>query len=385
MFTSIESRYAVFAAFFVAFATLLPAMAGASQSITSKAWGTTPDGRAVSLYTLTNSQGMVVKITNFGGTITSLLVPDRHNKLGDVVLGYDDLAPYAHNLGGTYFGAVIGRYANRIAKGQFTLDGKSYQIYVNNGPNSLHGGKVGFNLRLWDAQPKETAEGPSLVLKYLSPDGEENYPGNLKVTVVYTLLNSNGLKIDYTATTDQDTVLNLTNHTYFNLDGAGNGTILNHRIQINADKYTPVDATSIPLGPLASVAGTPFDFRKPHTIGARIDSANQQLEFGKGYDHNFVINRKKAGDLELAVRIEGPLNGRVMDVYTTQPGVQFYTGNFLNGTEIGKKGLAYKRRYAFCLETQHYPDTPNEPNYPTAVLKPGQVYHQVTVYAFPKP
>ena len=369
-----------------AFLALLPTVASAaSDSIAVKPWGAASDGKAISLYILTNSHGLKVKITNFGGTVTSLLVPDKKGRLGDIALGYDSPVSYEKNVGGTYFGALIGRYANRIAKGHLVVDGKAYQLYINNKPNSLHGGKVGFNERVWTATPAETPDGPSLSLTYLSPDGEENYPGNLNVTVVYTLLNTNGLKIDYTATTDADTVVNLTNHTYFNLDGAGNGTILGHRVTINADRYTPVDSTSIPLGPLAKVAGTPFDFRTPHTIGQRIGDKNEQLELGKGYDHNFVLNRAKAGDLELAARVVGPISGRILEVYTTQPGVQLYTGNFLNGTEIGKGGAVYKRRYAFCLETQHFPDSPNEPSYPTTLLTPGQTYHEVTIYKFPTP
>jgi aldose 1-epimerase len=372
-----------FIAAFAALSSSFPSSVAAS--ISSKSWGKV-DGKAVTLYTLTNSNGMLAKITNYGGTVTSLLVPDKNGKLVDVVLGYDKLKPYTINEGGTYFGALIGRYGNRIAKGHLVIDGKSYQLFINNKPNSLHGGKVGYNERVWTAESaKETADGPSLTLTYLSPDGEENYPGNLSITVVYTLLNSNGLKIDYTAKTDKDTVLNLTNHAYFNLDGAGAPTILDHELTVNADKYTPVDSTSIPLGKLAPVAGTPFDFRTPHTIGARIDAKNEQLGFGKGYDHNFVLNRTKDGDIEQAVKVVGPTTGIVMNVLTDQPGVQFYSGNFLKGDIIGKDGKSYKHRSAFALETQHFPDSPNQPSYPTTLLKPGQVYHHVTIYSFPKP
>jgi aldose 1-epimerase len=368
----------------IAMFAALPAFAG-TASIKSIPWGKAPGGQAIRLYTLTNANGLAVKITNFGGTVTSLLVPDKAGKLGDVVFGYDDLKPYTVNEGGTYFGALIGRYANRIAKGHLVVDGKKYQLYINNKPNSLHGGKVGFNERVWTSKPFMTADGPSLQLKYLSPNMEENYPGDLSVTVVYTLLKTNGLRIDYRASTDKDTVLNLTNHSYFNLDGAGTGTILGHEVMINADEYTPVDSTSIPLGPQAKVAGTPFDFRKPHTIGSRINDKNQQLAFGKGYDHNFVLNRTSGRGLQLAARIIGPKSGRIMEVWTTQPGLQFYSGNFLNGTEIGKGGISYKHRDAFAMETQHFPDSPNEPTYPTTLLKPGQVLHQVTVYKFPTP
>ena len=341
----------------------------APPSISSKPFGVA-DGKTVRLYTLTNSHGMTVKITNFGGTVTSIIVPDKQGRPGDVVLGYDSLPNYAKNLGNTYFGALIGRYGNRIAKGRFTLDGNTYKLAVNNGVNHLHGGIKGFNKVVWTATPRIVGNQPELVLSYLSKDGEEGYPGNLKVNVVYTLLSDNALKIDYMATTDKDTVVNLTNHAYFNLNGAGSGTVLDHRMMINADRYTPIDPTSIPLGNLASVKGTPFDFRQPTAIGARIGQTDTQLKNGAGYDHNFVLN-KTGNSLSLAARVYAPKTGRVLEVYTTEPGVQFYSGNFLDGTEIGKGGKPYVRRSGFCLETQHFPDSPNEPKFPDHRVEAG--------------
>lgn len=350
----------------------------AKDTVTSKPFGTV-NGKSVQLYTLTNSQGMQVKITNYGGIVTSVIVPDRNGHMGDVALGYDNVQSYVKNS--PYFGALVGRYANRIAKGKFTLDGKQYHLFVNNGPNSLHGGKVGFDKKIWTAKPVRTPTSAGLDLNLVSPDGEEGYPGTLKVHVVYTLTNDNALHIDYHATTNKDTVLNLTNHTYWNLDGAGSGSILGEVAMINANKYTPIDPTSIPLGPLAPVAGTPFDFRTPHVIGSRIKEKNTQLKNGTGYDHNFVINHNGKG-LALAARVYAPKSGRVMTVYTTQPGIQFYTGNFLDGSTVGKGGKPYNKRDAFALETQHYPDSPNQPQFPTTELKPGQVYHQTTIYKF---
>ena len=381
--TRLRGRACVYGGLIGSIAALsLPMMgAHAADTITRKSAGQAPSGQAVSVYTLTNSHGSQVKITNFGGTVMSIQVPDRQGKLGDVVLGYDSPSRYFTNPGGTYFGALIGRYANRIAKGKFTLDGKTYQIAINNPPNSLHGGKVGFNQKVWTAAPVRMAHGVGLALHLLSPNGDENFPGALSVKVVYTFTDDNALKIDYTATTNKDTVVNLTNHSYFNLNGAGSGPILDNRVMINANRYTPMDKTSIPLGPLSPVAGTPFDFRRPTAIGARINQPNQQLENGHGYDHNFVLNRHGSG-LSLAARVYAPRTGRVLTVYTTQPGVQLYTGNFLDGTLHGKGGKAYVRRSALCLETQHFPDSPNKPNYPTTTLKPGQVFHQTTVYQF---
>jgi aldose 1-epimerase len=316
----------------------------------------------------------VVKITNYGGTVVSIPAPDRKKKIDDVVLGFDNLNDYLTKAKSAYYGALIGRYGNRLAKGTFTLDGKQYHIPTNDHGNSLHGGNVGFNARVWDAKDVSGAHGQALELTYLSPDGEEGYPGNLTVTVRYTLTNKNELRIDYTATTDKDTVINLTNHSYFNLAGKGSKSLLDHKLTLNADRYTPVDGTLIPTGAIDNVAGTPFDFRKATTIGAHINDDNEQLKLGKGYDHNFVLNHKGSA-LTLAAKVEEPVSGRVMEVLTTQPGVQFYTGNFLDGNP-------FPYRSALCLETQHFPDSPNHPNFPSAELKPGQTFHSTTMYRF---
>jgi aldose 1-epimerase len=346
-----------------------------------------PDGTNVTLYTLTNASGAEVQITNYGGAVVSLKVPDRNGKLDDVVLGFDTLPGYLQT-GNPYFGALIGRYGNRIANGKFTLDGATYNLAINNGPNSLHGGKKGFDKVVWTASSvAPSANGAvGLELSYQSLAGEEGYPGSLYVKVAYTLTPDNALKIDYTATTDKTTVLNLTNHAYFNLNGAGNGDILDHVVQINADRMTPVDENLIPTGELKSVAGTPFDFRQPTAIGARISQNDPQIVFGKGYDHNFVLNgaAKSGGSAApfLAARVVAPKTGRVMEVLTTEPGVQFYTGNFLDGTLKGKGGKVYNQRYAFCLETQHFPDSPNQPAFPSTTLKPGETYRQTTIYRF---
>jgi aldose 1-epimerase len=363
-----------------AFASLTGAVHAATDTVSTKSFGTA-DGKQVKLFTLTNSHGMVVRITNYGGIITSIVVPDRTGKSRDVVLGYDDVSGYVNDPNGTYFGALIGRYANRIAKGHLVVDGKTYQLAINNKPNSLHGGKVGFDKKIWAAKPFQTRRSAGVTLSYFSPDGEENYPGNLKVKVVYTLTNDDALRMQYTAVTDKDTVVNLTNHAYFNLNGAGNGTILEHRVRLNASRYTPIDSTSIPLGPLAPVAGTPFDFRRPHAIGERINANNVQLKNGSGYDHNFVLNHS-GSDLIESAQVVSPLSGIVLTEYTTEPGVQLYTGNFLNGKNVGKGGKAYQRRSGFCLEAQHFPDSPNEPKYPTTKLKPGETYQQTTIYKF---
>lgn len=363
-----------------AFASLAGAVHAASDTVSSKSFGTV-DGKTAKLFTLTNSHGMVVKITNYGGIITSIIVPDRTGKTRDVVLGYDDVDGYVNDPNGTYFGALIGRYGNRIAKGHLVVDGKTYKLAINNPPNSLHGGKVGFNKKIWAASPFQTRRSAGVTLRYFSPDGEENYPGNLNVKVVYTLTNDDALRMQYTAVTDKDTVVNLTNHAYFNLNGAGNGTILGHRVRINADRYTPIDSTSIPLGPLARVAGTPFDFRRPHAIGERINASNLQLKNGSGYDHNFVLNQPGT-DLIESAQVYSPLSGIVLTEFTNEPGMQLYTGNFLNGKNVGKGGKAYQRRTGFCLEAQHYPDSPNQPKYPTTELKPGETYQQTTIYKF---
>jgi len=341
-------------------------------------FGKMPDGQEVHLYTLTNANGMQVAITNFGGRIVSIMAPDRNGKMADVVLGFDNLQDYMKY--NTYFGALVGRYANRIGGAKFTLDGKVYHLPVNNGPNSLHGGTKGFDKRVWTAKEIPGDE-PALELTYLSKDGEEGYPGNLHVKVVYTLTKDNSIKIDYSATTDKDTVINMTNHSYFNLAGEGNGNVLKQVLWINSDEITPVNATQIPTGKIMKVDGTPFDFRKPTPIGARINEDNPQLKIGKGYDINYILNRKGPG-LELAARAYDPGSGRELEVYTTQPGIQFYSANFLDGSIPGKGGTKYGFRSAFCLETQHYPDSPNHPSFPTTELKPGQTFHQVTVFKF---
>jgi len=345
------------------------------SGITEQAWGFLPTGETISLYTLRNAKGMEANISNFGGRIVTLKAPDRAGKFEDVVLGYDSLEPYTKP--NPFFGTLVGRYANRIANGEFTLDGKKYTLAKNNGPNSLHGGLQGFDKKAWTA----TVVGATLQLTCFSKDGEEGYPGNLSVTVTYALTDDNALSIDYQATTDADTVLNLTNHSYFNLAGHGNGHILDHQLTINADKFTPVNATLIPTGELRSVEGTPFDFRKPTPIGTHIDAADQQIQFGKGYDHNFVLNGTGSTP-SLAARITDPQSGRTMEVLTTQPGVQLYTANHIEGDIKGKAGAIYHFRGAYCFETQHFPDSPNQPSFPTAVLKPGEKYHQTTIFRF---
>jgi aldose 1-epimerase len=342
-------------------------------------FGKTADGTEVYLYTLTNKNGMEAGIMNFGGTLVSLKVPDRNSKLADIVLGYDTLAEYVS--GGSYFGATVGRYGNRIAHAKFTLDGVEHILAKNDGDNSLHGGTVGFNKVAWTAKEIPTKDGSALQLNYLSKDGEEGYPGNLSVQVVYTLTDNNELQIDYSASTDKDTVLNLTHHSYFNLKGQGDGDILDHRLTLNAGRFTPVDSGLIPTGELRSVKGTPFDFTAPVAIGARINNDDEQLKLGKGYDHNWVLNRKAGDAISLAARVEETTTGRVMEVWTTEPGIQFYTGNFLDG-KPGKGGKPYNFRYALCLETQHFPDSPNHPAFPTTELKPGQHFHSKTIYKF---
>ena len=360
---------------------VLPVHSQFSRSIHMQPFGKTSDGEEVSLYALRNSSGMEATITNYGGTITSLKVMDRKKRFADVVLGFDDLAGYISTANNAYFGATIGRYANRIAKGTFTLDNQTYHTPINDGPNTLHGGLKGFDKRVWQAEEVATPEGHALELHYVSHDGEEGFPGNLDVTVRYSLGEKNDLRIDYRARTDKDTVLNLTNHSYFNLAGAGEGDILHHKLTITADRFTPIDSTLIPTGDLQPVTSTPFDFRSATDVGARINRDNQQLHFAHGYDHNFVLNHP-AGNIGLAARVEEPHSGRVMEVYTDQPGVQFYTGNFLNGKIHGKGGKAYEYRSALCLETQHFPDSPNHPNFPTSELKAGKEFHSSTIYRF---
>ena len=340
----------------------------------------THDGRPITLYKLTNSHGVEVDAMNYGGIIVSIRVPDRKGELADIVLGHETLEGYIPNP--PYLGAIVGRYANRIANGTFTLDGKTYTLPKNDGPNTLHGGvDRTFNKVVWDGEPLKGKTG--VAFSYLSKDGEEGFPGNLKVKVTYTLTDGNALLVDYEATTDKATPINLSQHSYFNLKGEGNGDILDHEIMINADRFTPVDKNLIPTGELRPVKGTPFDFTKPEKIGARIDDNYEQLVLGHGYDHNFVLNSKPEQNGEvLAARAYDPSSGRALEVWTTQPAVQFYTGNFLDGSVTGKKGHVYKRRYAFCLETQHYPDSPNHPAFPTTILKPGETFHSKTVFKF---
>jgi aldose 1-epimerase len=347
------------------------------SQVSSRPFGRTADGKEVLLFSLRNSKGAEALISNYGGIVTSLKVPDRNGKFSDVVLGYDNLADYLKDS--PYFGALIGRYGNRIARGKFTLDGHEYTLATNNYPNALHGGLKGFDKVVWDAGILASPGGAALKLTYLSKDGDQGYPGNLSVTVVYTLTEENALKVEYTATTDKDTVINLTQHSYFNL--AGRDTILNHVVMIPADKFTPVDSTLIPTGELQPVAGTPFDFRTPTAIGARISEDNEQVKFGKGYDHNWVLN-KPMGQLGLMARVTEPTSGRVLEVISTEPGLQFYSGNFLDGTLTGKGGWVYKLRSGFCMEPQHYPDSPNQPQFPSVVLKPGQTYHNTIIFKF---
>ena len=345
--------------------------------MTSKAFGTTRDGRQAQLYTLANQNGLQADISNYGGAIVCLQVPDRAGTLADVVLGYDSLAGYEADK--PYLGAIIGRFANRIAHGRFTLHGATYTLPGNNGENSLHGGTTGFNKRLWTA--KELSD-DALELTYLSPDGEEGYPGDLSAKVVYTVTAQNELKIDYFATTNKNTIVNLTNHSYFNLAGQGEGDILGHEVTLHATYFTPVNANLIPTGEIRSVQGTLLDFTKRTAIGARIFADDEQLKLAGGYDHNWIPNREGDRTLVLAAEVYEPGSGRALQVLTTQPGIQFYSGNFLDGSACGKAGKVYYRRYGFCLETQHYPDSPNHPNFPSAELQPGQQYRETTVFKF---
>ena len=372
----------VAALLFLGAVTTLPyPTAEAKSKMQKQAFGKIQDGQSVDLYTLTNKYGMTVSISNFGGTLVSLKVPDRDGKMGDVVLGYDNPADYEN--GKAYFGGTIGRYGNRIAHGKFTLDGGVYSLPLNDGPNTLHGGVRGFNKHVWNARDVSSSEGEALELTYVSKDGEEGFPGTLTVKVVYTLLaDENAVKIDYTATTDKDTVLNLTNHSYFNLSGQGNGDILQHQLTLYASQFTPVDVTLIPTGKLQDVHNTPFDFLQPIAIGQRINMNDEQLKFGRGYDHNWVLDKKSPTAMGLAARAYDPQSGRVLEVSTTEPGVQFYSGNFLDGTVHGKDGKLYAYRSAFCLETQHFPDSPNQKNFPSTLLQPGRTLHSTSIYKF---
>ncbi len=349
------------------------------MSITKQVYGKLPDDRVVDRYILVNEHGVAAAITNYGSIVLSLLVPDRDGVLGDVVLGFDTLAEYVDHS--PFFGCIVGRFGNRIAHGRFTLDGVEYVLAQNDGQNHLHGGIEGFDKKVWAAQPLETADGPALELRYISPDGEEGYPGALSVRVVYTLSNDDALKIDYQATTERATVVNLTNHTYFNLTAGAADTILDHEMVIYADRFTPIDGTLIPTGELRPVEGTPLDFRTAMPVGARIESGDAQIAFGGGYDHNWVINGQ-AGALRPAARVYEPVSGRVVEVYTTEPAIQFYAGNMMPRSLPGKGGQVYLRRGGLCLETQHYPDSPNHPQFPSTTLRPGETYRTTTIYKF---
>jgi aldose 1-epimerase len=360
-------------------AAATPAATEKHASVSRAPFGTLPDGTAVELFTLTNAGGMDVRVTNYGGIITVIRTADRNGKFDDVTLGYDSLDGYLKST--PYFGAIVGRYANRIGKARFRLDGRTYKLAANDGPNTLHGGLKGFDKAVWKAEPFEKEGVVGIVFSHTSPDGDEGFPGTLSIQVTYTLSDQNELAFDFHATTDKPTVLNLTQHAYFNLAGEGSGDVLGHELTINADRYTPVDATLIPTGELANVAATPLDFRTSTAIGARIDADHQQIRLGKGYDHNYVLNRQ-GDELVLAARVEEPKSGRVLEVRTTEPGMQFYSANWLDGTITGKSGRPYQRRHAFCLETQHFPDSPNKSAFPTTTLRPGEEFRSKTVYTF---
>lgn len=375
-------------AFYLTLGLISGALAADKPALpTGAPFGKTPDGIPVEIYTLHNANGCEARISTYGGTLTSLTVPDRNGKMADVVLGFDSVEGYtspAFLKNSPYFGALIGRYGNRIAKGKFSLEGNSYTLANNNNKvNHLHGGERGFDKRIWEAKALVTSAGEALELRYVSADGEEGYPGTLTVNATYTLTNRNALELVYEATTDKPTIVNLTQHSYFDLHGGGEGDILDHLLMIDADKFTPIDATSIPEGPLRDVTGTPFDFRKPTAIGARIDADDEQLKRGKGYDHNFVLNGWKPGIApRLIARVTEPKSGRVLEVESAEPGVQFYSGNFLDGTLTGKGGKVYGKRTGFCLEPQHFPDSPNRSDFPSVELKPGDVYRNTIVYRF---
>jgi aldose 1-epimerase len=342
-------------------------------------FGKLADGKEIYAYTLKNPNGMVAKIINYGATVVTLSAPDKNGKFADVVLGYDNLDGYVK--GTTFFGAIVGRYGNRIAKGKFTLDGKEYKLATNNGPNHLHGGVIGFNKVVWNAEPIENPASPALKLTYVSKDGEEGYPGTVTLKVTYTLTSDNQLKIDYEGTTDKTTILNPTNHSYFNLSGDPSKTILDHILMIDADNTTPVNRGLIPTGVLADVTNTPMDFRTPKVIGKDIDAKFEQIQFGGGYDHNWVLNKHKEAVPKI-VSVYEPVSGRFLEVFSDQPGVQFYSGNFLDGTVPGKNGIKYQKRSGLCLEAQKFPDSPNEPKFPSTTLKPGETYKQTTIYKF---
>ena len=356
-----------------------PSTAGGQPTINKDSFGTTTSGEQVDRYTLTNGR-LRVRILTYGGILQSIETPDRHGKLGNVALGFDNLADYQAKS--PYFGCITGRYANRIAGGTFTLDGTVYTLPINNPPNSLHGGTVGFDKHVWAASPFRDRDSVGLRLSFTSPAGDQGYPGTLRTTVTYTLTSDGGIRMDYRATTDAATVVNLTNHTYFNLAGEGSGSIEGHKLLLNASRYTPVDATLIPTGSLDPVAGTPMDFTRSTAIGARVRDGFHQLVIGRGYDHNWVLDRHGRSGLVQAAKVVEPGSGRVLTVLTEEPGIQFYSGNFLDGTLVGTSGRMYRQGDGFALETQHYPDSPNHPNFPSTVLRPGQVYQTTTVYRF---
>ena len=353
-----------------------------APTVEMSSFGQLPDGREVELFTLRNNQGAEVSIMTYGATIVSLKMPDKEGIIEDVALGFDSLQGYMGD--NPYFGSIVGRYGNRIAGGEFTLDGQSYPLARNNSPNHLHGGVVGFDKVLWEASTPDNSDSPARVaFSYLSEDGEEGYPGNLSVKVVYTLTHENSLVVDYEASTDKATPVNLTQHTYFNLGGGGEGNILDHELHLNASHFTPVDSTLIPTGEIRSVAATPFDFKSmPMVIGARIAESDTQLVYGNGYDHNYVVDHQGGDSITWVATAYDPSSGRTMEVHSSEPGVQFYTGNFLDGTITGKNGNVYGRNAGFCLETQHFPDSPNQPNFPSTILRPGELYSSTTVFTF---
>jgi aldose 1-epimerase len=357
-----------------------PAGTTPAASVTRASFGVAPDSTPVDVYTLVNAHGIRARILTYGGIIQVLETPDRAGKLDDVVLGFDDMQGYVKSS--PYFGAIVGRYGNRIARGRFTLDGKTYTLAINNGPNALHGGIKGFDKVVWAAQQFKSDSGVGLVLTHTSPDGDEGYPGTLRAKVTYTLTDRDELAIDYEATTDKATPVNLTNHTYWNLAGDGKRDILGHVLTLESSAIVPVDSTLIPTGKLMPVAGTPFDFRTPTAIGARIEDPHAQLRYGKGYDHTFVLDGARENGLAHAAHVAEPTTGRTLDIFTTEPGVQFYSGNFLDGSAVGKHGHVYQRRYGLALETHHYPDSPNQPSFPNVILRPGQTYRTRTVYRF---
>ena len=379
----------LFSTFLMVTATVLSGCAEqpttTASDVEQQSFGGTAAGDSVDVYTLTNDNGMSMRVTNYGGIILSLKAPNREGTFGDVVLGFDSLGAYtrdAYREANPYFGALIGRYGNRIDEGQFSINGQTYTLETNNGPNHLHGGREGFDQVVWNAEPYQQADSVGLVLSHTSPDGHGGYPGRLDVEVTYTLTDDNTVVFDYRATTTKPTPVNLTQHSYFNLDGEGDGTILDHRLMINAESFTPVDSTLIPLGDYRDVTSTPFDFTEFTPIGARIDTVNRQLDIAGGYDHNFVLRQQDSDSLHLAARVYEPNSGRLMTVRTTEPGIQFYSGNFLDGSLIGKSGTPYEQHAGFALETQHFPDSPNQPNFPSTLLRPGETYTSRTVYAF---